>query len=211
MTPKQKHRENLAATVIKKLSERQMEGHYCPDGASAAKKALELMPAGASVAWGGSETLLETGLMEALKSGPYEIIDRDAAKTPEERRAMNARICLADYFLMSANAITADGELINMDGRGNRVSFLCCGPQNVLVLAGMNKLVRDVEAGVKRIRVAAAPPNAVRLNKKTPCAATGLCADCHAPDCICGQLVITQHSFVPGRIKVILIGEELGY
>lgn len=112
---------------------------------------------------------------------------------------------------MSINAITLEGELINIDGRGNRVAFLCYGPQNVLILTGMNKVVPDVESGIKRARDIAAPPNAVRLNKKTPCAITGKCADCYSPDCMCGQFVVTRRSGIPNRIKVILIGEELGY
>jgi len=112
---------------------------------------------------------------------------------------------------MSTNAITLEGELINIDGRGNRVAFLCYGPQNVLILAGMNKVVSDVESGFKRVRDIASPPNTIRLNKKTPCAVTGKCEDCYSPDCICGQFVVTRRSGVPKRIKVILIGEELGY
>ena len=211
MTPKQKYYENIAKTVIKNLEKRQMEGYYCPDRASAVEKALSLMPEGSSIGWGGSMTLSESGLMDAIGKGQYELIDRNTAKTPEEKRAMGGRLCCADYFLMSTNAITTEGELINMDGFGNRVAFLCYGPQNVVIVAGINKVVRDVESGIQRIRTAAAPPNTVRLDKKTPCAVNGVCGDCHAPDCICSQLVITRHSGVPGRIKVILVGEELGY
>lgn len=211
MTPKQKNHELVAATVIRNLEKRQMEGFYCPDSASAVKKVLELIPEGASVAWGGSMTLEETGLMNELKKAPYQIIDRDAPKTPEERRKINGEICCADYFLMSTNAITLDGQLINIDGRGNRVSFLCFGPEYVLVLAGMNKLTENVESGLARVRTAAAPPNAVRLSRNTPCAATGVCADCQSPDCICAQTVITRRSQTPKRIKVILIGEDLGF
>lgn len=211
MTPKQKYYENIAQTIIKNLEKRQMEGYYCSDRAAAVEKALSLMPEGSSIGWGGSMTLGESGLMDAITKGQYEIIDRSTAVTPEEKRAMRGKLCCTDYFLMSTNAITVDGELVNMDGFGNRVAFLCYGPQNVVILAGMNKVVRDVESGIQRIRTAAAPPNTVRLSKKTPCAVNGVCGDCHAPDCICSQLVITRHSSVPGRIKVILIGEELGY
>lgn len=112
---------------------------------------------------------------------------------------------------MSTNVITLDGELINIDGRGNRVAFLCYGPQNVLILAGMNKVVTDIESGFKRIRDIASPQNAIRLNRNTPCKLLGRCKDCYSPDCMCGQLVITRRSIIPNRIKVILIGEELGY
>ena len=118
---------------------------------------------------------------------------------------------MADYFLMSSNAITLDGELVNIDGHSNRVACLCCGPKNVIVIAGMNKVVSNVEEGVDRVHNFAAPPNTVRLNKNTPCAQTGRCADCYSPDCICSQIVITRRSSIPNRIKVILVGEELGY
>jgi len=209
--PKQKYYENIANTIIKNLSKRQIEGYYCKDSKTAVEKALELIPQNSSISWGGSMTLIETGLMDAVKNGNYKIIDRDIVRTPEEQRKMYGEICLSDYFLMSANAITIDGELINIDGRGNRVAFLCYGPQNVIILAGMNKVVSDVKSGFKRVRDIASPPNTVRLNKKTPCSVTGKCEDCYSPDCICGQFVITRRSGVPNRIKVILIGEELGY
>lgn len=211
LLPKQKYYENVANTIIKNLSKRQIEGYYCKDKESAVKKALELIPKEASVSWGGSMTLTETGLMDAIKNGKYKLIDRDAATNLEEQRKIYGEICMSDVFLMSTNAITLDGELINIDGRGNRVAFLCYGPQNVVILAGMNKIVTDVESGLKRVRDIASPPNTVRLNKKTPCAITGKCEDCYSPDCICGQIVVTRRSGVPNRIKIILIGEELGY
>jgi len=211
LSPKQKYYKNIANTIIKNFEKRQIEGYYCTDSTSAVKKALELMPKGSSISWGGSMTLIETGLMDSIKKSDYKIIDRDKAKTLEEQRKIYGEICLSDYFLMSTNAITIDGELINIDGRGNRVAFLCYGPQNVIILAGMNKIVSDVESGFKKVRDIASPPNTVRLNKKTPCAITGKCEDCYSPDCICGQFVITRRSGVPNRIKVILIGEELGY
>ena len=156
-------------------------------------------------------TLIESGLMEAIHNGDYNIINRDKAKTPEEQREVYAEICSSDFFPMSTNAITLDGELINIDGRGNRVAFLCYGPQNVLILTGMNNVVTDVEAGFKRTHDIASSPNAIRLDRKTPCAITGKCEDCYSPDCMCGQLIVTRRSGIPNRIKVILIGEELGY
>lgn len=209
--PKKKYYENVANTIIKNMEKRQIEGYYCPDSASALKKALELIPKGSSIGWGGSMTITETGLMNAIQNGDYKIINRELAKTPEEQRKIYGEICCADYFLMSTNAITLDGELINIDGRGNRVSFLCYGPQNVLILTGINKIVTDIDAGLKRARDIAAPPNTVRLNRKTPCSITGKCENCYSPDCICSQFVVTRRSGVPNRIKVIIIGEELGY
>lgn len=208
---KQGYYENAADTVIKNLKKRRMDAYYCEDKQEALEKVLELMEDGKSVAWGGSMTLAECGIMDAVKSGKYNVIDREKAKTDEEIRETYGKICTCDYFLMSTNAITLDGELVNVDGRGNRVSFLCFGPQNVIVVAGMNKLVTDVDMGIKRTRNMVAPPNTVRLKKNTPCSVTGRCADCLSPDCICAQTVITRLSMIPGRIKVILVGEELGY
>ena len=211
MENKQKNYENVANTIIKNLEKRQMEGYYCKDKASAIKKALELIPNGASVSYGGSMTVIETGLMNALKNGNYNLIIRENAKTLEEQRKLYSEVCASDFFLMGTNAITLDGELINIDGRGNRVAFLCFGPQNVIILAGMNKIVTDVKDGFKRARNIAAPPNAIRLNRKTPCAITGKCENCFSPDCMCSQFVITRRSGILNRIKIILIGEELGY
>lgn len=211
LSVKKKYYEKVSNTIIKNLEKRQIEGYYCPDKESALKKALEIMQEGSSIAWGGSMTLYEIGLMDSIINGQYKIINRDKVQNEEERRKVYGEICMADYFLMSTNAITLDGELINIDGRGNRVAFLCYGPENVLIFAGMNKIVSNIEEGISRTRNIAAPPNAIRLNKSTPCGITGKCGDCYSPDCMCGQYVITRRSGIPNRIKVILIGEELGY
>lgn len=210
LLPKQQYYENVANTIIQNLNKRQIEGYYCPDRKSALQKALELIPKGSSIGWGGSMTLAETGVIDSIQNGDYNIINRETTSVEEERN-MYGEICCSDFFLMSTNAITLDGELINIDGRGNRVSFLCFGPQNVLILIGMNKVVSDIESGFQRVRNIAAPPNAIRLNRKTPCASIGKCTDCFSPDCMCSQFVVTRRSGVPNRIKVILIGEELGY
>lgn len=211
MTPKQISYEHTADTIIKNLAKRQMEGYYCATKEEAVAKALELMPDGATIGWGGSMSVIDSGLMEAIRKGKYQLINRDQAQTKEEQKALYARMVGVDYFLMSTNAITMDGELVNIDGRGNRVSFLIFGPENVIILTGMNKVVSNVEDGVRRVRDIATPPNTVRLKKNTPCAVVGRCQDCLSPDCICNQLVITRRSGIAGRIKVILVGEELGY
>lgn len=211
MSPKEIANQNLANTIIKNMAKKNMEGYYCATSSEAVEKALSLMPEGASVTWGGSMTLTECGLMNALKTANYELIDRDTAKTPEDSRLMYAKQVMADYYLMSSNAITIDGALVNIDGRANRVSCLCWGPQNVIIIAGMNKVCSDVESAVQRVRNFAAPPNCVRLNRNTPCTQTGKCGDCYSPDCICSQVLITRRSSTPNRIKVILVGEELGY
>lgn len=210
-TPKAVFYENQAATIIKNLEKRNMEGYYCPDGASAVQTALSLMPEHSVISWGGSMTLNETGLMEQLQKRDYTLIDRMTAATPEERRELYAKATLADYYLMSTNAITLDGQLVNIDGAGNRVACLIHGPENVIILAGMNKVCPDVESAIRRVKNCATPPNTVRLNCKTPCAVTGICGDCLSPETICCQEVITRYSRIKGRIKVILIGEEYGY
>jgi len=211
MKNKKQNYAHMAATIIKNLEKRNMKGYYCEDSAAAVAKVLELIPEGASIGWGGSMTLFESGIMDAIKDGKYRIIDRDSAKTPEEQRKIYGEICCSDYFLMSTNAITLDGELVNVDARGNRVSFLCFGPQHVLVIAGVNKIVTDVDCGIKRTRNIAAPANTIRLNRATPCSVTGRCGDCQSPDCICGHTVVTRRSVFKDRITVILVGEELGY
>ena len=211
MTPVQTAWKLQAELIIKGLKKRQMEGYYAATKEEAVSIALSLMPEGSSVGWGGSVTLTECGLMDALKTAPLQVIDRAQAVTPEEKDQMNARLITADTFLMSTNAITMDGELFNIDGHGSRLAFLIYGPKQVLVLCGMNKVVSSLEAAQERARLNACPPNCIRLNKKTPCAVTGRCGDCYGSDCICCQFVTTRRSSVPGRIKVILIGESLGF
>lgn len=211
MSPKEIANQSLANTIIKNMEKKNLEGYYCATAAEAVEKALSLMEEGSSITWGGSETIKECGLMDAIHEKNYVLIDRAEAKTPEESRKLYAKQVMADYFLMSSNAVTIGGELVNIDGHSNRVACLCCGPKNVIVIVSMNKVCPDIESGLKRVRNFAAPPNAVRLNKNTPCAKTGKCADCYSPDCICSEIVITRRSSIPNRIKVILVGEELGY
>lgn len=212
MNPKQSHYKALAATVIKNLEKRRMEGVYCDTIEEAKEKALSYLIPGCSVSFGGSMTLDETGILASLRErSDISLIDRAKATTPEETKKAFHDALSADYYFMSTNAITADGELVNIDGNGNRVAALIYGPEYVIVVAGMNKVVSNVEEAVSRVHNTATPMNCQRLGKKTPCAATGVCADCLSPDCICNQIVITRRSGLEKRIKVILVGEELGY
>lgn len=211
MTPKQTANEHAAATVIQKLARRNISGSYAPTAADAVAQIKNILQAGMTVANGGSETLGALDFRAVVEQAGCTYLDRASATTPQEARELYAKTTLCDVFFMSTNAITADGELLNVDGAGNRVSCLAFGPSKVVVVAGMNKLCKDLHSAMDRVRVTAAPPNCVRLNLNTPCAATGICGDCHSPDCICCQVVITRHSRVPGRIHVILVGEELGY
>lgn len=208
----QTYYETTASTVIHNLKARQIEGFYCPTAKDAVNKALSFLPEHAIAAFGGSMTLAETGLMDALrKKENLTLLDRDAVSTPEEKNAIFRQSFSSDYYFMSSNAITKDGELVNLDGTGNRVAALIYGPTHVILLAGMNKIVPSLGEAISRVRNLAAPPNAMRLNRNTPCTITGFCGDCQSPDCICSQLVITRRSSIPGRIKVLLIGESLGY
>lgn len=212
MTPKEKNYENLAQSIIDKLNKRGIDGYYCADREIANAKAMRFLTPDCSVSWGGSETLKEIGLLDDLaESEDYIIYDRTTARTPEEKREMFGKIVMSDYYFTSTNAITLDGELINIDGNGNRVACLCNGPEHVIIIAGMNKVVDSVESGIARVRNIAAPPNAIRLGLNTPCAELGRCGNCLSEDCICDQIVITRKSRTQGRIKVLLVGEELGY
>lgn len=200
-----------AETIIKNLKKRNIEGYYCASSADAVKLVRELVPEGSSITWGGSESFAETGVKDMLLVGNYRIIDRSRATTPEEQREIwRERVC-ADYHFMSANAITTGGEIVNIDGNADRLSLLLHGPEHVIMLVGANKVVSDAESGVKRTRTYACPPNAARLHTETPCELTGVCAECHAPKCMCCQVVVTRHSRHTGRIKVVLIGEDLGF
>ena len=200
-----------AKGIIANLEKRNIEGYYFPDSRSACENILSIMEDGATIAWGGSESVKQCGLMDAIKNGRYNLIDRATAKTKEEQREIFAKTALSDYYLMSTNAITLDGELVNIDGNGNRLASLIHGPEHVIIVVGMNKVVADVESGYKRVKTEACPPNAVRLNKNIPCGHTGKCADCLSPECFCNQIVVTRRSGHTGRIKVFLIGESLGY
>ena len=204
----------LAKQLIHKMEARQFEACYCETGQEAFDKVCSLMEEGASVTCGGSTTLKQIGIIPYLQgegAEKYHYVDRGLAKTAQEKREVFSKAALCDYYLMSSNAITLDGELVNVDGVGNRVAALCFGPANVILVASLNKVTKDVKSALDRVRNMAAPPNALRLNCDTPCAATGSCGNCLKPDCICADLVVTRFSRTPGRIKVILVGEELGY
>lgn len=211
MSYKQQYYENLAESIIEKFNLRGIEGYYCADREEANAKAKRFLTPGCSVSWGGSMTLQEIGLIDDLQESDYTIYDRAQAVTPEEKKEMFSRIVTSDFYFLSSNAITINGELVNIDGAGNRVACLCHGPEHVVIIAGMNKIVPDVKSGIARVHNMAAPPNALRLGLSTPCAEYGRCADCLSKDCICAHTVVTRFSRVPGRLKVILVGEELGY
>jgi hypothetical protein len=211
MNPKKKYYQKKAENIIKNFEKRNIEGFYFATAAEAVEKILEIIEEDSSVSWGGSMTLEEIGVFEKLENRNLELLDRAKAKNLTEKENIYHRALSADYYLMSSNAITQSGKLVNIDGRGNRAAALIYGPKNVIIAAGMNKVVIDEETALKRVKNQAAPANVTRLNKNTPCLETGRCHECQVDDTICCQTVITRRSGSKNRIKVILIGEELGY
>ena len=203
--------EKRAQVLVKNLKSRHFEAYYCPDSASALAKALELIPEGASVGWGGALSAQQIGLIDAVKSGNFAAIDLDAATTPEERTQALKRCLTADVFLCGANALSLDGQMVNIDGTGNRVAAIAYGPDTILVIAGMNKVCDTLDDAVTRARTVAAPMNKQRFPFKTPCEVTGACADCKSEESICNQILITRNCRPAGRIKFVLVGEELGF
>lgn len=202
-----KRNEVLAQTVIKGLESRNMTGYYAADKGEALKLALEIIGEGSSVAMGGCQSAHKIGLVDALQAGNYNYIDR-SNMTPREGLLAAYD---ADVFLSSANAMTNDGIIVNIDGNSNRVSCIAQGPKRVLFIVGMNKVCSDLDAAMKRARNVAAPANAQRFDVKTPCKVTGKCSDCKSPDTLCCQFLITRFSRHEGRIHVILVNDTLGY
>lgn len=203
-----KRNELLAQKVIKGLESRNMTGYYAASKEKAVKKALELIPEGSSVTMGGAMSAHEVGLVDVLKNGNYNFIDRDAY---EDKRAAMLMAYDADVFLASANAMTEDGVIVNIDGNSNRVSAIAQGPKKVVFIVGMNKICDDVDGAMKRARNVAAPINAQRFGLSTPCSKTGSCMNCKSPDTICCQILITRFSRHAGRIHVILVNDNLGF
>lgn len=210
LNPKQLYYEKRASNLIKNLRSRHFDAYYCPDRESALAKALELIPEGVSVGWGGAMSAEQIGLIDAVKKGNYKAIDRSLCQTPEEKQQSERNCLFSDVFLTGANGLSLDGQMVNIDGTGNRVAAIIYGPKNVLVIAGMNKVEDTLESAVRRARTVAAPANQQRFLLNTPCTVTGSCADCKSEQCICNQIVITRHCRPAGRIKFILVGEDLG-
>lgn len=210
LEPLKKRNDLAGPKVVEALTKRHFEAYYVSDSKDVAAKVMELIPAGASVSWGGTTTVDQLGIKKLLADKGYTLIDRDTAKSPEEREEIMHQALISDFFLMSSNAITEDGELFNIDGKGNRVAALCYGPKNILIIAGMNKIVPDMDAAYDKVRNYTSPVNAMRFCDATPCAKTGLCGDCLSPQSICAQFVETRICKPDGRIKVILVGEDLG-
>ena len=208
--PKKKYYEKRAQLLVKNLHSRHFDAYYCETTAQALEKALELIPEGSTVGWGGAMSAEQIGLIEALRAGKYTTIDRDKTANMAEREKLMKQCLTADVFIAGANALSIDGQMVSIDGNGNRVAALVYGPDSVVIVAGMNKVVDSLEDAIRRARTVAAPSNKQRFALQTPCEVTGTCADCKSDGCICNQILITRNCKPAGRIKFVIVGEELG-
>lgn len=210
-TPQETRNERLAATLIRHLKQRHYDAYYCHDTNELLEKVKSLIPEGSTITWGGSYLIRSTGVTTMLKDGNYRVFDRDEATTDDERVAIYRKAFECDYYLASANAISEDGVIVNIDGNGNRVAAITWGPKHVVFVVGLNKVCQDVDAAIKRARSVAAPINMARFNLNTPCSKDGTCHDCKSPDSICNYVSIQRMSHPAGRHIVLLVGEDLGY
>lgn len=201
----------LCHKLVNSLDKRFIKGYYAENKEEALKIALELIPEGSSIGYGGSMTLDEIGLKDALDNEHYNLIRRELATNPEETRQAYIRIYGADVYITSSNAITEDGILVNIDGTGNRVSAISYGPRKVIFVVGVNKIAKDLDAAIHRARNTAAPINCARFNFDTPCQTTGTCMNCMHPNNICSEFLITRCNKQTDRMHVIVVNEELGY
>lgn len=197
--------------MIKNLRRRNFEAFYCPTAAEAVNKISSLIPDGSSVTWGGSMTIRDMGLTKALHERDLRVLDRDMAADRDEAQRIYREAFSCDYYLSSANAISEDGVIVNIDGNGNRVAAITFGPKKVILVIGLNKVTQDVQSALARARSTASPINAARFDIKTPCRADGVCHNCNSPESICNYIHFLRNSHPAGRHIVVLIGEELGY
>ena len=212
MTPLEKRNALLGEKLVKNLKRRNIEAHYCPTAQEAVAKVMELIADGSSVTWGGSMTVRDMGIPQALKDrGTLKVLDRDVVESPEEKQQIYLRAFTADVYLSSANAISEDGVIVNIDGNGNRVAAITWGPKKVIFIIGLNKVAQDVKAAISRARSIASPINAQRFNISTPCQVDGVCHNCNSPESICSYIHLLRNSRTAGRHVVVLVGENLGY
>ncbi len=198
--------------TIKNLNRRNMDGFFVKDKNELITLLKKLIDDNSTVGVGDSMTLFETEVIDFLRKGNYVFLDkyRDGI-TSEEKRGIYLKNFSANTFMCSTNALTEDGELYNIDGNGSRVAPMLYGPKQVILVSGINKIVKDLEEAEKRVRNYAAPIDAKRLNKDTPCTTLGYCVDCKSPNRICNDFTIIRGQFIKNRIKVIIVGEQLGY
>ena len=199
-------------TLLSSLKRRNIEAFYCPTAKEAVEKVSSLINDGDTVTWGGSATVRDMGLPDFLKSrGTLNILDRDSVPTPEEKQQIYLQAFSADVYLTSANAISEDGVIVNIDGNGNRVAAISWGPKKVIFVIGLNKVAQTIEAAIARARGIASPINSQRFDINTPCRIDGTCHNCNSPESICSYVHILRNSRNGNRHIVILVGEDLGY
>ena len=212
MTPVEERNQKLAEKMIKNLKRRNIEAFYCPTGKNAVEKVSELIADGSTVTWGGTATIRDLGIPQTLKNrSTLNVLDRDSVETPEEKVQMYLKAFTADVYLTSANAISEDGVIVNIDGNGNRVAAISWGPKKVIFVIGLNKVAQTIEAAIARARGIASPINSQRFDINTPCRIDGTCHNCNSPESICSYVHILRNSRNGNRHIVILVGEDLGY
>jgi hypothetical protein len=211
MGVREKRNAALAQRTITGLKNKNIEAFFVETKEEALRKALELIPEEATVGWGGSASIGEIGLLDVVRTGNYRVIDRSMATNPEEKNRLQLEAFGADVFLGSVNALSEDGVMVNIDKIGNRIGAYCYGPGQLLLVVGMNKVVKTAEDALARARNEAAPINAQRFGIDTPCVKNGSCSNCKSMDTICANILVTRFNPVAGRIKVILVNEELGF
>ena len=198
--------------TMKALAKNNFTPHFVENSSQLIALLSEMVPENSRVAVGGSMSLFESGVMDFLRSSNVEFWDRYTPElTAEDIRQIYLKNFDADIYFTSSNAVTEDGCLFNVDGTGNRVAAMVYGPRQVFVIVGENKLVKDLPAAIARNREIAAPANAKRLNRETPCAKTGFCTDCNSPERICADYVLMKHQGRQDRVHVFIVGESLGY
>lgn len=204
--------QKRAESVIESLKANRMNGLYVDDPAQVAATVMSYIPADSTVAMGGSVTMTETGVVEALRQGPVQLIDRyEPGISPQETMARLKQGLTAQVFVSGVNAVTEEGELVFVDATCNRVAPILFGPDKVILIAGCNKIVPNLAYAQERIRHFVAPTNARRIGRKTPCAVSGHCEDCSSPERICNATVVIHKQARAERLLVILVGAELGY
>ncbi len=212
--PKQWYHETLGQKAVEALRRNNFGAEYAADRAEACRQVLAMIPEGASIAFGGSMTVAEIGLLDQLKSGPYKLINPPWAEeglSRKDRNELRRSGVLADVFLASTNSVTLDGKMVNVDGTANRVAGMLFGPKKTILVAGVNKIVRNLDEAMERTQQVASPMNCKRLNTETPCTKTGVCSDCTAPGRICNATVILHRKTGGTDLTVVVVGEDLGY
>lgn len=205
------HKSIMISRLKENFSKRNIDFFYVEKKEEVIDVVRKYLKKRETVSFGGSVTLQEVGLLDFLENGEYNLLDRRKKETAEERTELYRQTFFADSYFLSANAITVDGEILNVDGNGNRIAAMIFGPKQVFVIVGINKLVNNMEEAYKRLEQYAGPKDAKILGKNTPCTATGECMDCKSPDRICNKYLVYKRENIKDRMKIIMVNENLGF